>query len=107
MWRSDDSRGEAMKWQLGDEHDERVISYDGWLDLIDIEAPDKPGVFVFVSEDLEVQYVGFAHGSLNEGIKIAVNQGKSSDASMFSWYMTGSESDTDSLKAYWVDKYMT
>lgn len=94
-----------MKWQLGDENDGRVIRYDGWLDLIDIEAPGKKGVFVFVSEDVEVKYVGCAYESLSEEIKIAVNQGKATGALLFSWYMTDSEIDAKSLKAYWVDKY--
>jgi len=94
-----------MKWQLGDENDGRIIRYDGWLDLIDIEAPGKQGVFVFVSNDVEVKYVGCARKRLIEEMKIAVSQGKASGASMFSWYVADSESDAESLNAHWADKY--
>jgi hypothetical protein len=103
-------RGEAMKWQLGDERDERVIRYDGWLDLIDmtdIEAPGEAGVFVFVSQDLEVKYIGCAHESLSEEIRTAVSLGKASGANMYSWYITGSASSAESLGTHWVDKYKT
>ncbi|NLI13399.1 hypothetical protein [Pelotomaculum propionicicum] len=94
-----------MKWQLGDERDSRIIKYDGWLDLLDIEAPDKQGVFVFVAENMEVKYVGCAHKSLSDEIQMAVSQGKSSGAWMFAWYITDSQSDAEILKAYWVSKY--
>jgi len=96
---------ELLKWQFGDELDRRVVKRDGWLDLIDIEAPNQQGVFVFVSEVMEVKYVGCTHESLNEEIKSAIAKGKSSGSSMFSWYITDTKSDAESLKAYWIKKY--
>jgi excinuclease UvrABC nuclease subunit len=94
-----------MMWQPGDENDGRVIRRDGWLDLIDVEAPSERGVFVFVSEDVEVKYVGCAREVLSEEIKAAVSKGKASGASMYSWYVTDSESAAESLKTRWVEKY--
>lgn len=94
-----------MRWEPGDERDSRVVRFDGWLDLPDVEAPDEKGVFVFVSGDLEVRYVGCASESLNEEIKNALGNGLSAGASMCSWFVTGSKDDAESLKEYWVGKY--
>lgn len=94
-----------MKWHLGDELDNRIKQYDGWLDLIDIEAPDEQGVFVFVSDGLDVRYVGSAKESLDKEINAAVNDGKSGGASMYSWYVTLSYKDAESLSGSWIEKY--
>jgi hypothetical protein len=95
-----------MKWELGEELDNRIIKYDGWLDLIDVEAPGEQGVFVFVDENMEVLYVGYAPNNLDEELRIAFNYGMAQGATMYSWYIASSKNACISLKQYWVDKYM-
>jgi len=94
-----------LKWQLGDELDERIINYDGWLDFVDIEVPDEPGVFVLVSEDLNVLYIGYGKKSLAEEIKAAISKEIAFGASMFAWFITNTLNNADNLKAFWVKKY--
>ncbi|MDD2553420.1 MAG: hypothetical protein PHP51_02455 [Desulfotomaculaceae bacterium] len=94
-----------MKWQLGDEKDNRIIEYDGWLDLDDLSAPDQQGVFVFVCDRLEVKYVGRACASLLDEMKSAISQGKAAGALMCAWYVAASEHAAAGLEKYWLERY--
>lgn len=94
-----------MKWCSGDEQNAAVIKYDGWLDLPFGGASGKPGVFVLVSEKLEVQYIGIALQNLNAEIESCLKDIASNEPLYYSWYETAAESDAKNLYIKWKNKY--
>lgn len=97
-----------MIWDTNDGQENYIVDKGGWYDLgtVNEKAPDRAGVYVFVSSDKDVKYVGKAGARrLRVEIQNALNRGKGYGATGFAWFATNSDDFALILENNWIQKY--
>ena len=98
-----------MKFDYNDKSDKRVVeaspyAFDYPADVD--KAPANAGVYIFISAQDEVVYVGKACGGrLCDEIKAKKGMAAEKDAKTFRWFRTNSDDIAKALEADWIKKY--
>lgn len=98
-----------MKFDYLDETDERIVacalhalSYPGRV----ADAPNSPGVYLFLDDADEVIYVGSTHhGKLACEIKSRWNTGNDIGALRYRWFRADSDDAAHQIESDWIGKY--
>jgi excinuclease UvrABC nuclease subunit len=96
-----------MKWNNLDANDYRVVKTSHWRFIENYESLEaRAGVFIFISIDNEVRYIGEASSyRMLEEISNAIEEGRDFGTVSVKALYTDSDAKAKSLERYLIKKY--
>ena len=98
-----------MRYSHKDKKDERVVKHSTYpLEYpakVD-EAPDQPGVYLFIDSKDNLVHVGAASSEgLKNSIKVDTNVASTNEVTHYRWFITKDLDVANELKTDWINKY--